>query len=130
MDQVFPIGLEALRELSSEVAKYAVEGVGKNWKCHGCDASKPIDQMSRCGQCKVYSYCSKVCRRPKLLGSGLYTVSMDDTKNRIQDCQAKGWNEKGHKSSCKVLRGPNFLSLLKLDFSSGPASNPFTFQRH
>lgn len=46
-----------------------------------------------------------------------------------QDCQAKGWTEKGHKSSCKVLRGPNFMPLLKLDFSSSSHSNPFTFQR-
>lgn len=126
---MFPIGLQALRELGPEVAKYAVDSESEHWKCHGCDTNKPIEQMSRCGQCKVYSYCSKVCSRPKLPDPGPYTVLMDDPNNGWQECQSKGWNEKGHKSSCKVLRGPNFLSLLKLDFSSGPASNPFTFQQ-
>ncbi|KAG6356016.1 hypothetical protein INS49_015401 [Diaporthe citri] len=101
---VFPIGLQALRELSHDVVKYAVDSESKQWKCQGCETSKPTGQMSRCGECKVYSYCSK-------------------------ECQAKGWTDKKHKSTCKVMRGPNFLSLLKFDFSSGPDSNPLTFQR-
>lgn len=60
MIQVFPIGLQALRELGSDVAKYAVDSESQQWKCHGCEISKPTDQMSRCGECKVYAYCSKV----------------------------------------------------------------------
>lgn len=35
-------------------------GLDTQWKCHGCDSSKPIAQMSRCGRCKTYAYCSKV----------------------------------------------------------------------
>lgn len=41
----------------------------------------------------------------------------------------KGWSEKRHQSTCKVLSGPNLLSLLKLDFAAGPRSNSFVFQR-
>ncbi|KAK2602889.1 hypothetical protein N8I77_009391 [Diaporthe amygdali] len=101
---VFPAGLQTLRSLGSEAAIYAVDGESEQWKCHGCDAVKPHGQMSRCGQCKTYAYCSK-------------------------ECQAKGWTEKGHKSGCKVLRGSNFLSLLKLDFMEGPEEEPFSFQQ-
>lgn len=64
MNQVFPMSLKALQNLGPEVGRYAVDGERPQWKCHGCDASKPIEQLSRCSQCKVYSYCSKVCQCP------------------------------------------------------------------
>ncbi|KAL1849148.1 hypothetical protein Daus18300_013353 [Diaporthe australafricana] len=85
---VFPAGLTALRSIGSDVAKWAAGGEAEQWKCQWCDAVKPRGEMSRCGQCKVYAYCSK-------------------------ECQGNGWTEKGHKSSCKVLRDPDFMSLLK-----------------
>ncbi|ROW01956.1 hypothetical protein VMCG_05593 [Cytospora schulzeri] len=43
------------------------------------------------------------------------------------DCQAKGWNERDHKQHCKVIRDPNFMALMKLDFSE--YEGPFSFQR-
>lgn len=51
-------------------------------------------------------------------------VSMDSLTVGKQECQVKGWAEKGHKSSCKVMRGPRLSSLLKLDFPSDPPSIP------
>lgn len=76
---VIPASLKALQELGPEEEKYSVARPITQWKCHGCDASKPPDQMSRCGRCKIYAYCSK-------------------------ECQTKGWTERNHKTICKVLR--------------------------
>lgn len=58
---MIPAGLQVLRDLGPEEEKYGVDKPITEWKCHGCDATKPIDQMSRCGRCKIYAYCSKVC---------------------------------------------------------------------
>lgn len=44
---------------------------------------------------------------------GHCTASKDHTDHGNQECQAKGWNEKGHKSVCKILRAAN-LSMLTL----------------
>lgn len=78
---MFPIGLQALRELSHDVTKYAADNESEQWKCHGCETSKPTGQMSRCGECKVYSYCSKVCGCSifVLTDPGPETVSMNHT---------------------------------------------------
>lgn len=46
------------------MVKFAVDSDSEQWKCHGCGFNKPVDQMSRCGQCKTYSYCSKVRESP------------------------------------------------------------------
>ncbi|KAG8163309.1 hypothetical protein KVR01_006606 [Diaporthe batatas] len=81
---VVPASLQALEEVGPEEEEYSVAGVEKQWKCHGCDASKPVAQMSRCGRCLTYAYCSK-------------------------ECQAKGWTERKHKTSCKVLRARHDL---------------------
>ncbi|KAK7740970.1 hypothetical protein SLS53_005033 [Cytospora paraplurivora] len=99
---VFPASQRDLQRLSSEVNEFAPETEGGPWRCHGCHAVKPMDQMSRCGKCKVFGYCSK-------------------------DCQVKGWNEKDHKRYCKVARDPNFMSLIKLDFSASETG--FAFKR-
>ncbi|POS79241.1 hypothetical protein DHEL01_v202364 [Diaporthe helianthi] len=67
--KVVPASLKALREVGPEDEEYSVAGSATQWKCHGCDASKPAAQMSRCGRCKVYAYCSKVWVLTICLGS-------------------------------------------------------------
>ncbi|KUI59779.1 hypothetical protein VP1G_06996 [Cytospora mali] len=42
-----------------------------------------------------------------------------------EDCQVKGWKERDHKKYCKVARDPNFMALMKLDFST--YDNVFAF---
>ncbi|KAI0145065.1 hypothetical protein GGR57DRAFT_517725 [Xylariaceae sp. FL1272] len=48
--------------------------------CHGCD--KRSAPMHYCAKCRLFWYCDKTC-------------------------QAIGWIEKKHKSTCKLLRDPN-----------------------
>lgn len=37
--------------------------------------------------------------------------------NSLQDCQAFGWKEKGHKIDCKILRDVELQKLLGMDWS-------------
>ncbi|KUI70974.1 putative transporter MCH4 [Cytospora mali] len=90
---VFPVSLQGFQRLGAEVMEYSVEMEGDWWKCHGCHAVKPSNRMSRCAGCKLFAYCNK-------------------------DCQVKGWKERDHKKYCKVARDPNFMALMKLDFST------------
>jgi len=36
---------------------------------------------------------------------------------KLQDCQTKGWTEKGHKKACKVLQDQKFLEIMTHDFN-------------
>ena len=38
------------------------------------------------------------------------TCSIKLILKSIQECQGRGWNEKGHKSECKILRAVDVIS--------------------
>lgn len=62
--QVFPVSLQNLKRLGTDLSEYAAGTEGEQWKCHGCDMIKPSSQLSRCGKCKLFCYCSKVRSTP------------------------------------------------------------------
>ncbi|KAF1954354.1 SET domain-containing protein [Byssothecium circinans] len=85
MFKVFPLPLKKLLELNDLVQQFSVE-VGGSKTCHGC--SKKATSLKRCGKCSLFWYC--------------------DT-----DCQRTGWNERGHKANCKLLKDPDLRGLFK-----------------
>ncbi|KAI2466428.1 hypothetical protein F4781DRAFT_353352 [Annulohypoxylon bovei var. microspora] len=87
--RVLPAGLERVFELGllvrsgqgdGDQKKRACAACGKEGKCEGEDEDEGGQKLMRCTGCGVVAYCSK-------------------------ECQVRGWNDKGHKSDCKVLKG-------------------------
>lgn len=103
--------LEKLQWLSADITKYCKPDDEK-WKCHGCVKVQNKEQApNRCARCKMFCYCDKV--RDLLHNS---YIALIDTL--LKDCQAKGWKEKDHKTTCKVLADSGFQEMMKLDFST------------
>ncbi|KAF2788843.1 hypothetical protein K505DRAFT_420843 [Melanomma pulvis-pyrius CBS 109.77] len=86
MVKIFPIPLEKLLELNDQVQQFSTE-VDEVRICHGC--GRKTASSKRCGRCSSFWYCNEVC-------------------------QKAGWNEKGHKANCKLLRDPDIRGLFVL----------------
>ncbi|KAI9642083.1 hypothetical protein NHQ30_009954 [Ciborinia camelliae] len=55
-------------------------------ECQSCERKASEEELSRCKGCNEVLYCDK-------------------------ECQTKGWNEKGHKGECKVLKAVASMGL-------------------
>ncbi|KAF5491741.1 hypothetical protein CGCS363_v011600 [Colletotrichum siamense] len=66
-------------------------------KCHSCGKEDP--SVVKCGRCGLYYYCNKTL----------------------------GWNQKGHKEACRVLKDPNLRALFKITVGEG--EHRFQFPR-
>ncbi|KAF8852703.1 SET domain-containing protein [Acephala macrosclerotiorum] len=83
MIKIFPLSLHKLLALNDQVQQFSTELNGTR-VCHGC--SKKATSLQRCGKCSSFWYCSKAC-------------------------QVVGWNKKGHKVDCKLLKDPDLQEL-------------------
>ncbi|KAF2679583.1 SET domain-containing protein [Lentithecium fluviatile CBS 122367] len=83
MLKIFPVSLKKLLELNDQVQQFStkVDGIRT---CHGC--SKKTASLNRCGKCSLFWYCDSGCQRT-------------------------GWNERGHKANCKLLKHPDLRGL-------------------
>ncbi|KAI8260488.1 hypothetical protein K4K58_001894 [Colletotrichum sp. SAR11_239] len=66
-------------------------------KCHSCGKEDP--SVVKCGRCGLYYYCNKTL----------------------------GWNQKGHKEACRVLKDPKLRALFKITVGEG--EHRFQFPR-
>lgn len=56
------MGLEELQWLGDSMLEWGKPDEDGLWKCHGCDKSIPRGAtLNRCGKCKTFCYCDKVC---------------------------------------------------------------------
>ncbi|MCJ1269911.1 hypothetical protein MMC22_009804 [Lobaria immixta] len=87
--QIFPLSLHELLALNDQVQQFSTE-VDRIRMCHGC--GRKAASLKRCGKCLSFWYCDRAC-------------------------QEAGWNEKGHKTHCKLLKDSDLrgLFLLKWD---------------
>ncbi|TDZ24912.1 Histone-lysine N-methyltransferase SMYD1 [Colletotrichum orbiculare MAFF 240422] len=69
-------------------------------RCHAC--GKSPEKLLKCGGCGYYHYCNA-------------------------DCQKNGWNEKEHKTDCRVLRDENFKKLLRFHEDDAGQNLRFTW---
>ncbi|KPI44227.1 uncharacterized protein AB675_8311 [Cyphellophora attinorum] len=90
---VFPTSLKSLFGIGKSIVSDCGDRDDGKKMCHGCKKLGDTKDMMRCGACHYYYYCSK-------------------------ECQAKGWNELGHKQACKVVERANFKALVELDFDN------------
>ncbi|KAH7409864.1 hypothetical protein DE146DRAFT_674726 [Phaeosphaeria sp. MPI-PUGE-AT-0046c] len=81
--QIFPLSLEKLLSLNDQVQQFSIEINGMRM-CHGC--GKKAASLQRCSKCLSFWYCNRAC-------------------------QVAGWNEKGHKADCKLLKDPDLRGL-------------------
>ncbi|KAF7921989.1 uncharacterized protein EAE98_008200 [Botrytis deweyae] len=100
--QIFPISLShliALRDLTQEFS--TKREVDNARKCHGC--GKKSSSMVKCSGCSFFWYCN-------------------------QKCQKNGWNTKGHKNDCKILKKPDLrgMFLMKWDEFNGVVQFPLS----
>ncbi|KAK2063554.1 hypothetical protein LY76DRAFT_680567 [Colletotrichum caudatum] len=69
--------------------------------CHGCgNTVVEDDALFNCGKCGYYPYCNV-------------------------GCQKIGWDEKGHKEACRILKDTNIQSLLHLNYQSSEGEVKF-----
>ncbi|KAI0603051.1 hypothetical protein F4775DRAFT_531943 [Biscogniauxia sp. FL1348] len=94
---IIPLKLDEVLAMNDQVVEHTA-APGTRQKCHACGEAK--ENMSKCARCLMFYYCS-------------------------QDCQVKGWNEKGHKKHCRVLKGENVKTLHFLDYSTYQADISF-----
>ncbi|KAH0559823.1 hypothetical protein GP486_003658 [Trichoglossum hirsutum] len=96
--KVIPMALADLLQVSDRVHQYSTELDGKR-TCHGCDEKKT--SLQKCGKCSLFSYCDK-------------------------SCQAVGWNDRGHKRDCKIVRDKDLqaMFLLEWDHFESPTKFP------
>jgi hypothetical protein len=74
--------------LSDRVQQYAAKPDGDELRtCHGCGEKGA--SLKKCGRCLLFCYCDAACH-------------------------AAGWNQKGHKEDCKLLRDPDLSTLMKV----------------
>ncbi|KAF2727774.1 SET domain-containing protein [Polyplosphaeria fusca] len=85
MLKIFPVSLKKLLDLSDQIRRFSTDIDGIRM-CHGCSKKSP--SLKRCGKCSLFWYCD----------SG---------------CQKTGWNERGHKASCRLLKDPELLGLFR-----------------
>ncbi|KAH7205909.1 hypothetical protein DER44DRAFT_317826 [Fusarium oxysporum] len=83
--KIFPISLDNMMQLIDRVETHATLTDGMR-TCHACSKSA---KLMKCAKCGFFWYCS-------------------------QNCQLRGWNEKGHKADCKMLRDGNFKGLFSI----------------
>ncbi|CZR64408.1 uncharacterized protein PAC_14306 [Phialocephala subalpina] len=86
MIKIFPLSLHKLLVLNDQVQQFSTELDGIRM-CHGC--GKKAKSLQRCGKCSSFWYCDRAC-------------------------QVAGWNEKGHKVDCKLLKDPDLRGLFAL----------------
>ncbi|KAF4629215.1 hypothetical protein G7Y89_g8932 [Cudoniella acicularis] len=86
MIKIFPLSLHKLLALNDQVQQFSTELDGIRM-CHGC--GKKAASLQRCSKCSSFWYCDRAC-------------------------QVAGWNEKGHKADCKLLKDPNLRGLFVL----------------
>ncbi|KAF2108247.1 hypothetical protein BDV96DRAFT_504933 [Lophiotrema nucula] len=86
MLKIFPVSLKKLLELNDQVQQFSTKVDGTR-TCHGC--SKKAESLNRCGKCSLFWYCDNGCQRI-------------------------GWNERGHKADCKLLKDPDLRGLFVL----------------
>ncbi|KAE9367579.1 SET domain-containing protein [Stipitochalara longipes BDJ] len=89
MIKIFPLSLHMLMALNDRVQQFSAELNGIRM-CHGC--GKKAASLQRCGKCSSFWYCGR-CDKA---------------------CQVAGWNEKGHKADCKLLKDPDLRGLFVL----------------
>ncbi|KAI1660272.1 hypothetical protein F4813DRAFT_387134 [Daldinia decipiens] len=87
--KIFPLSLDKLLVLNDQIQQFSAEINGMKI-CHGC--GKKAASLQQCGKCLFFWYCNKAC-------------------------QVAGWNEKGHKADCKLLKDPNLRGLVKRNLS-------------
>ncbi|OBT84645.1 hypothetical protein VE02_07063 [Pseudogymnoascus sp. 03VT05] len=86
--KIFPTSLRQLLELNDQVQRYSGKTNGLR-TCHGC--GKQAASLKKCTKCSLFWYCGG-------------------------DCQIRGWNEKDHKSDCKLLRDDDLKGLFSFDW--------------
>ncbi|OAL54572.1 hypothetical protein IQ07DRAFT_628371 [Pyrenochaeta sp. DS3sAY3a] len=86
MIKIFPLSLDKLLALNDQVQQFSVEINGLRL-CHAC--GEKAASLQRCGKCSSFWYCNRAC-------------------------QVAGWNDKGHKADCKLLKDPDLRGLFAL----------------
>ncbi|KAJ6259358.1 hypothetical protein Dda_6258 [Drechslerella dactyloides] len=86
--KIFPLPLDKLLLLSDKVQQYAAEAEGVR-TCQGCD--QKAASLQKCARCGLFWYCNR-------------------------DCQVAGWNQKGHKADCKLLKDPDLRKLFLMNW--------------
>ncbi|PMD33565.1 SET domain-containing protein [Hyaloscypha variabilis F] len=86
MIKIFPLSLDKLLALNDQVHQFSTELDGMRM-CHGC--GKKAASLQRCAKCSSFWYCDRAC-------------------------QVIGWNKKGHKADCKLLKNPDLRGLFSL----------------
>lgn len=84
--KIFPLSLHELLALNDQVQQFSTE-VDRMRMCHGC--GRKAASLKRCGKCSSFWYCDRAC-------------------------QQAGWNEKGHKANCKLLKDSDLRGLFVL----------------
>ncbi|KAK4217463.1 hypothetical protein QBC37DRAFT_479665 [Rhypophila decipiens] len=84
---VFPMSLEKLLSSSDLVQQFSWAKDGRSRTCHGCGQLK--QSLKTCGKCGLMWYCNS-------------------------KCQQRGWDERGHKEDCKLLRDRDLKEMFKL----------------
>ncbi|KAK4445231.1 SET domain-protein [Podospora aff. communis PSN243] len=80
--------LNELMALSDRVGRYSTWQAGGR-TCHGCDEKKVVD-LQKCAGCGMFWYCDKTC-------------------------QTTGWQSKGHKRDCKLIRENGLRAMFLTD---------------
>lgn len=101
--KIFPIPLKELLELSDRVQQFSLKTDGIR-TCHGC--SKKAASLNRCGRCSLFWYCGSVS-----LQSIPSAILRKLLRFNSKGCQKTGWNERGHKADCKLLKAPDLQGL-------------------
>ncbi|KAB8240515.1 hypothetical protein BDV35DRAFT_118881 [Aspergillus flavus] len=87
--KIFPTSLQDLLGLSDQIQHISADSDGRS-NCHGC--GKRSAPMKKCSKCSFFWYCNKTC-------------------------QTRGWNEKRHKISCKLLQDNDLRGIFLLDWA-------------
>ncbi|MCJ1382121.1 hypothetical protein MMC17_005233 [Xylographa soralifera] len=98
--KIFPLALHKLLALKDQVQQFSTELDGIR-TCHGC--GKKAASLQRCSKCSSFWYCGKAC-------------------------QVAGWNDKGHKADCKLLKDPDLRGLFVLKWDE--LDNDIQFPLH
>lgn len=86
--KVIPAALTDLLRLNDRIHQYSLELDGKR-ACHGCDEKKT--SLQKCSKCSLFWYCNK-------------------------SCQATGWDDRGHKRDCKLIRDDDLQAMFLMDW--------------
>ncbi|KAF9880570.1 hypothetical protein CkaCkLH20_01612 [Colletotrichum karsti] len=95
--RVFPVKMAEVFRVNDELCTYWDSRESPK-KCHAC--GKQDSSLVKCGRCGFYYYCNK-------------------------DCQTTGWNQKGHKAACRVLKDANLRALVRI--TDGEGERRFAF---